>query len=124
MSQLASIAAGYVGSIILNNVGIVTLTIISSTLLFLSVIPLFGIKHNVNNYIGEDALNPNYEGIVFFSDYSWYDGNVYVSDGVVTNNKSITQEQLEIKNDYVSYVAKKNDLALQYNYFKNKDEKK
>lgn len=46
LSQLASIAAGYVGSIILSNVDIVTLTIISSTLLFLSVIPLFSIKHN------------------------------------------------------------------------------
>ena len=46
MSQLASIAAGYVGSFILSNVDIVTLTIISSTLLFLSVIPLFNIKYN------------------------------------------------------------------------------
>lgn len=46
LSQLASIVAGCVGSIILNNVGILTLTIISSTLLFLSVIPLLGIKHN------------------------------------------------------------------------------
>ena len=66
----------------------------------------------------------DYNGIVFFSDYSWYDGNVYVSDGIVTNNKTISQEQLEIKNDYVSYVAKKNDLALQYNYFKNKKTEK
>ena len=89
-----------------------------------TILNLFGIKYNPNNYIGKDALGKDYNGIVFFSDYSWYDGNVYVSDGVVTNNKSITQEQLEIKNDYVSYVAKKNDLALQYNYFKNKDEKK
>lgn len=46
MSQLASIAAGYVGSIILSNVNILALTIISSILLFLSVIPLFGIKYN------------------------------------------------------------------------------
>ena len=89
-----------------------------------TILNLFGIKYNPNNYIGQDALGKDYNGIVFFSDYSWYDGNVYVSDGVVTNNKTITQEQLEIKNDYVSYVAKKNDLALQYNYFKNKEEKK
>ena len=32
-------------------------------------------NYNPNNYIGEDALNPNYDGIVFFSDYSWYDGD-------------------------------------------------
>ena len=85
-----------------------------------TVLNLFGIEYNPNNYIGTDILSKDYKGIVFFSDYSWYDGNVYVSDGIVTNNQIISQEQLEIKNDYVSYVARKNDLALQYNYFKEK----
>ena len=89
-----------------------------------TVLNLFGIEYNPNNYITQDALSKNYNGVVFFSDYSWYDGNVYVSDGVITNNKILSQEQIEIKNDYVSYVAKKNDLALQYNYFKNKKENK
>ena len=90
-----------------------------------TILNLFGIEYNPNNYIGQDALSKDYKGIIFFSDYSWYDGNVYVSDGIVTNNKTISQEQLEIKNDYVNYVAKKNDLALQYNYFKTlKDEQK
>ena len=89
-----------------------------------TVLNLFGIEYNPNNYITQDALSKNYNGVVFFSDYSWYDGNVYVSDGVITNNKTLSQEQIEIKNDYVSYVAKKNDLALQYNYFKNKKESK
>lgn len=83
-----------------------------------TVLNLFGIKHNVNNYIGEDALNPNYEGIVFFSDYSWYDGNVYVSGAEVTNNKKIDPEELEDKNYLISYLTKKNDLALKFNYFK------
>ena len=89
-----------------------------------TVLNLFGIEYNPNNYIAQDALSKDYNGVVFFSDYSWYDGNVYVSDGIVTNNQTISQEQLEIKNDYVSYVAKKNDLALQYNYFKTKKETK
>lgn len=89
-----------------------------------TVLNLFGIEYNPNNYITQDALSKDYNGVVFFSDYSWYDGNVYVSDGVITNNKTLSQEQIEIKNDYVSYVAKKNDLALQYNYFKNKKENK
>ena len=79
---------------------------------------LFGIKYNTNNYIGTDALNPKYEGIVFFSDYSWYDGNVYVENGIVTNNKNITDNKLEEKNYYISNITKKNDLALKFNYFK------
>ncbi len=79
---------------------------------------LFGINHNPNNYIGTDALDPKYEGIAFFSDYSWYDGNVYVENGEVTNNKVISYNKLEEKNYYVSNITKKNDLALKFNYFK------
>lgn len=83
-----------------------------------TVLNLFGITYNPNNYIGEDALNPKYDGIVFFNDYSWYDGSVYVEDGTVTNNKKISQTKLEEKNYYISYITKKNDLALKFNYFK------
>ncbi len=88
-----------------------------------TVLNLFGINYNPNNYIGEDALNPKYDGIVFFSDYSWYDGNVYVEGGEVTNNKKISYEKLEEKNYYISNITKKNDLALKYNYFKKAKEK-
>ena len=80
---------------------------------------LFGIDYNPNNYIGQDALNNNYRKLVFFSDYSWYDGNVYVDGGVVTNNKYINQNALEEKNYNVNYLIKKNDLTLKYNYFKD-----
>ena len=79
---------------------------------------LFGINHNPNNYIGTDALDPKYDGIVFFSDYSWYDGNVYVEDGEVANKKNIAYNKLEEKNYYISNITKKNDLALKFNYFK------
>jgi len=85
-----------------------------------TVLNLFGMYNNPNNYIGEDALNPKYDGIVFFSDYSWYDGNVYVENGEVTNNKNISYDKLEEKNYYINYITKKNDLALKFNYFKQK----
>lgn len=81
---------------------------------------LFGIKYNKNAYIGEDALNTKYQGIVFFSDYSWYDGNVYVADGIVKNKKKISNNDLEKNNYYINYITRKNDLALKYNYFKSK----
>ena len=79
---------------------------------------LFGIEYSSNNYIGTDALSQNYEGIVFFSDYSWFDGNVYVDGGIVTNKRYISEEALDNKNYYVNYLIKKNDLTLKYNYFK------
>ena len=76
-------------------------------------------SHNEQtNYIGTDALDSNYNGYVFFSDYSWYDGNVYVDGGIVTNNKIIDPLSLEDKNYYINYIIRKNDLTLKYNYFK------
>ena len=83
-----------------------------------TVLNLFGIEYNPNYYLGQDALGKNYESIVVFSDYSWYDGNVYVEGGKITNKKYISKEELERKNILINEIAKKNDLTLKYNYFK------
>lgn len=107
-----------------NDINKHTVTEVTSQLNILpTVLNLYGINYNPNNYIAEDALAPDYKGIAFFSDYSWYDGNVYVDGGVVTNGKYISEEELENKNYKVSYLTKKNDLTLKYNYFaKNKEQ--
>lgn len=95
---------------------------VSSVTSQLNILPttlnLFGIEYHPNYYIAKDALGPNYQGYVFFSDYSWYDGNVYVDGGVVTNDKKIDPVTLEDKNYYINYIIRKNDLTLKYNYFK------
>ncbi len=49
LSQISSIISGYLGAILLDNFSILLLTIISSVLLFLSVIPLIGIKYKSTN---------------------------------------------------------------------------
>lgn len=89
-----------------------------------TLLNLFGLEYHPNYYIGEDALNSSYEGIVFFSDYSWYDGKVYVDGGEVTNGKYIDPLLLEDKNYYINYIIRKNDLTLKYNYFKTIKENK
>lgn len=83
-----------------------------------TVLNLFGISYNQNDYIQTDALDSDYEPMVFFSDYSWYDGNVYVYQGEVTNGKSISNEELENKNHFITRITKKNDLTLKFDYFK------
>ena len=93
-------------------------TVTSQLNILPTILNLFGVDYNPNYYIGEDALNNNYQKLVFFSDYSWYDGNVYVDGGLVTNNRYIKPDLLEQKNYYVNYLVKKNDLTLKYNYFK------
>lgn len=83
-----------------------------------TVLNLYGIDYNPVNYLGKNALAKNYNGYVFFSDYSWYDGNVYVEGGVVTNNKWISSDDLENMNYYIGEIIKKNDITLKTDYFK------
>ena len=49
LAQLSSIAAGYLGAILLDDFSVLSLTIISSILLFISVIPLINIKYKSTN---------------------------------------------------------------------------
>ena len=79
---------------------------------------LMGIEYNEKWYVGRDALSNDYDPMIIFTDLSWYDGNYYVTDGEVMNNKKIDALLLEQKNSYAEYLVKKNDLVLKYNYFK------
>jgi phosphoglycerol transferase MdoB-like AlkP superfamily enzyme len=84
-----------------------------------TVLNLFGLEYHPNYYLMNDALGDNKDNLVFFNDYSWYDGNVYVNNGTVTNGKSITEEKLDEKNNLVNKLIKINDAVLDTNYFKN-----
>ena len=84
-----------------------------------TVANLLGLEYHPNYYLMEDALKDDYKGIVFFNDYSWYDGNVYVENGKVTNNKKITEKELNEKNNLVNKLVKINDAVLTTDYFKN-----
>lgn len=83
-----------------------------------TVLNLMGIEYDNNNYLGKDALGKEHNGIVFFNDYSWYDGKYYVENG--TNDKIKDINYIEESNSYVDYIIKKNDLILKHDYFKNK----
>lgn len=83
-----------------------------------TVLNMFGIKYKQEYYIGRDIFDDSYSGYAFFSDYSWYDGNVYVSDGVITNGATMSEEVLEQKNTLINNLIRKNDLTLKYDYFR------
>lgn len=85
-----------------------------------TVLNLFGIDYNSNNYIGHDILSNDFKGYAFFSDYSWYDGKVYVENQQITNGKKMSTNKLDSMNNLISNVIKKNDLTLKYDYFKSK----
>ena len=82
-----------------------------------TVLNMLGVSYNEKWYVSYDVFSKNYQPITIFSDLSWYDGNVYVVDGEVKNDKKISDIDLEKKNSLVEYLIKKNDLVLKYNYF-------
>ena len=86
-----------------------------------TVLNLFGIDYNSNDYLGTNALADDYKGIAFFNDYSWYDGNVYVDDNEILNNGSLSQKKIKENTAYVHNIIRKNDLTLKYDYFNTKN---
>lgn len=84
-----------------------------------TMLNLLGLEYHPNYYLMDDALSKDYKGLVFFNDYSWYDGNVYVSNGEVTNDKKISDQELSEKNELVNKLIKINDSVINTNYFKN-----
>ena len=87
-----------------------------------TVLNLLGIKYNEEWYIGRDIMDPDYQGYVFFSDRSWYDGVNYVENGVATNNPEADQQYIMDTNTHMNNLIQKNDLTLKYDFFKKKRE--
>ena len=88
-----------------------------------TVLNLFGVDYNSNYYLGTNALADDYKGIAFFSDYSWYDGNVYVSDDEILNDGNISKKKMKLTSEMVNNIIRKNDLTLKYDYFKSLNKK-
>lgn len=87
-----------------------------------TVLNLLGIPYYPDYYIGCDIMSPDYKGFVFFPDTSVYDGNVYVENGTVTNGDAYSEEELQALLAEVNRLIRKNDLTLQYDYLKGKQE--
>lgn len=81
---------------------------ITSTTMQMNILPtvlnLFGIPYTPSDYLMTDALAPDYTGLAFFADFSWYDGTNYVENEMPETIQNLIQ---------------KNDLTLKYNYFAN-----
>ena len=85
-----------------------------------TVLNLFGIEYNPAHLIGSDILDGK-DGLAYFSDYSWYDGKTYVSNGKVTDGKDVSKSYLTKTSQKVKNLINKNDLTLKYNYWFNEN---
>jgi len=83
-----------------------------------TVLNMFGIEYEEDYFIGHDIMDQNHAGYVFFSDYSWYDGNVYVDNGEVANEVEFDQEYVDEMNQHITELIQKNDYVLKYDYFR------
>ena len=63
---------------------------------------LFNLDADYTFYFGHDIFNDNYQPIVYFKDYSWYDGNVYVIDGVIQNNAYASEDY--VRKQQIKYL--------------------
>ena len=63
-------------------------------------------------------MSKYFSGYAFFSDYSWYDGNVYVVNGEVKEGKSYEKDYIKETNDLINKKIQQNDLTLKYDYFR------
>lgn len=86
-----------------------------------TVLNMLGIKFYDEYYIGSDILDNKYDGFAFFSDYSWYDGNVYVENGEAVKGESIQTDIVNEKNTHINELIQKNDLTLKYDFFRRLD---
>lgn len=100
---------------------------------------LLGIDYVKENYIGNDIFDFEYSGYAFFSDYSWYNGEVYVENGEVSqifnDPKNYTKGWIDVEdastltdddcdlenvrflNELINKKIQQNDLTLKYDYF-------
>ncbi len=82
-----------------------------------TVLNMLGVDYFNEYYIGKDIMDENYDGYVFFSDYSWYDGNIYAENGAA-DGVSADYEYVNSMNELINNHIKRNDLTLKYDYFR------
>lgn len=99
------------------NAGMVKRTIdkVNSTVDILPTIAdLFALKYNPNIYFGDSIFNDNYQGLVVFSDRSWFDGENYYKGEVLAPNN----DYINTTNQYVNNLLTLGGKIIESDYFR------
>ncbi len=92
---------------------------ISSTIDILPTLAnLFGLTWEPKNYLGENILADFSKGFVFFSDYSWYDGEIYFKNNKIERGNEVDQSYIDYRNQQITNILKVNKGVFEQNYFK------
>ena len=83
-----------------------------------TVLNMFGFDLPEQYFIGGDVMCDEYAGYVFFSDYSWFDGTIYVENGEVVAGESTDSTYVVEMSAMISELIRKNDLIQKYDHFR------
>ncbi len=82
---------------------------------------MFNLETNYTYYFGYDVFSDDYEPVVFFKDYSWFDGENYVYDGELMTGNGDTK-YIENKTEMIYEYFDISRKILKTDYFKQKDD--
>lgn len=72
---------------------------------------MFGLDYIAKNYLRADVFSSYHKNLVYFNNYSWYDGNIHSKD--ITNISKIYNNNFE----YVTKIININNLIMKLNYY-------
>ncbi len=79
---------------------------------------LFGLNNGY--YLGNDAFNPEYPGYVYFSNGSWFDGQIHYKPGTdISSYGAENKEYIDEMNKKIIHLMEINDRVVNVDYFKN-----
>lgn len=79
-----------------------------------TLLNLFGFE-NFGGYIGDDIFGREEKGFVYFSDMTWYDGEIYRDDKFVPNDEN--REYVEAMDQKMIDCVNINDIIIAGDYF-------
>ena len=79
-----------------------------------TLINMFGFEFS-KYYIGNDAFDDNYTGLVYFPNGDWYDGEFYYKNGEICSEDN--QQYVESINRYILEISNINDYVISTDYF-------
>ncbi|MBO5376605.1 MAG: sulfatase-like hydrolase/transferase [Bacilli bacterium] len=79
-----------------------------------TIINLFGIDYDPNNYIGTDVFSKYHKNLILFNDYSWYDGNIYSLSKDIDKSSEYYSET----SNYVIDRINLSNMILSNDYYK------
>ena len=80
-----------------------------------TILNLFGIDYDPNNYIGVDLFSKDHKNLILFSDYTWYDGKTYSANSDVDTST----EEYKANSEYTADKINLNSMILSNNYYKS-----